>query len=46
MNITHGLQRALQINQGGLARVYGGRRRSGLRPIQKACPNWLLLDFS
>ncbi|MEW6643017.1 MAG: long-chain fatty acid--CoA ligase [Pseudomonadota bacterium] len=28
MNITHGLRRALQVNPGGLATVYGERRRS------------------
>jgi len=28
MNITHGLRRALQVNAGGLATVYGDRRRS------------------
>jgi long-chain acyl-CoA synthetase len=28
MNITHGLRRALQINAGGLATVFGDRRRS------------------
>ncbi|SDQ97452.1 long-chain acyl-CoA synthetase [Rhizobiales bacterium GAS113] len=28
MNITHGFKRALQINAGGLASVYGNRRRT------------------